>query len=147
MCEAHEHDTQARVTCNVRQPSRLAPTQFRMLQRRAFAPGNPCTDRLVNSAIGKTFTDRANAKLPVTEPDQVLLALIKGNRHIGCNERLIPAVTAQPLPPDKTAETPPVEPAPLLTPPMALAGPKTTETDGGNIAAPPEELAPKTARR
>jgi hypothetical protein len=95
----------------------------------------------------KTFTDRANARLPVTEPDQVLLALIKGNRHFGCNERLIQAITAQPLPLDKTAKTPPVEPAPLLTPPMALAGPKTTETDGGNIAAPPEELAPKTSRR
>jgi len=95
----------------------------------------------------KTFTDRANAKLPVTEPDQVLLALIKGNRHYGCSERLRQAVTAQPLPPDKTAKTPAVELAPLLTPPMALAGPKTTETDGGSTAAPPEELAPKTSRR
>jgi peptidoglycan hydrolase-like protein with peptidoglycan-binding domain len=95
----------------------------------------------------KTFTDRANAKLPVTEPDQVLLALIKGNRHFGCNERLIQAVTTQPLLLHKTAKPPPVELAPLLAPPMALAGPKTTETDGGNIAAPPEELAPKTSRR
>jgi hypothetical protein len=95
----------------------------------------------------KTFVDRANARLPVSEPDQVLLALIKGNRHFACNGRLIQAVTAQPLPLDKTAKTPPVEPAPLLTPPMALAGPKTTETDGRNIAAPPEELAPKTSRR
>lgn len=93
----------------------------------------------------KTFTDRANAKLPVTDPDQVLLALIKGNRHFGCNERLTQAVTAQPLPLDKTAKTPAVELAPLLTPPMALAGPKTTET--GNTAVPPEELAPKKSRR
>ena len=95
----------------------------------------------------KTFTDRANAKLPVSEPDQVLLALIKGNRHFGCSERLIKAVTAQPLPLEKTAKTPPVEPAPWLTPPMALAGPKTTETDGGNTAAPPEELARRKSRQ
>jgi len=95
----------------------------------------------------KAFTDRANARLPVTEPDQVLLALRKGNRQFGCSERLTQAVTAQPLPLDKAAKTPAVELAPLLTPPMALAGPKTTATDGGNTAAPPEEFAPKTSRR
>ena len=92
----------------------------------------------------KIFTDRANAKLPVTEPDQVLLALIKSNRHHACNERPIEAVIPHPLPHGKTA---PVEPGPLATPPMALAGPKTTETDDGNTAAPPKELAAKTSGR
>ena len=78
-----------------------------------------------------TFTDRANAKLPVTEPDQVLLALIKGHAHYSCNETLREAVTAHPAP----AKTPAAELGALLTPPMALAGPKTSDTDG-KIAAP-----------
>lgn len=95
----------------------------------------------------KTFIDRANAKLPVTEPDQVLLALMKGNRHYACNERLIEAVTTRPLPHDMTAAMRPVEPSPLVTPPMALAGPKTTETNGVNAAARPKELAPKPSGR
>jgi len=92
----------------------------------------------------KVFTDRANAKLPVTEPDQVLLALIKSNRRRSCNERPIEAVIPHPLPQGKT---PPVEVGRLVPPPMALAGPKTTEPDGGNSAAPPKELAPKTSAR
>ena len=95
----------------------------------------------------KTFTDRANARLPVTEPDQVLLALIKGNRHFACNARLIEAATAHPLPPHKTAKALSVEPGRLVTRPMALAGPKTTETDGVDAAAPPKELAPTSSGR
>jgi peptidoglycan hydrolase-like protein with peptidoglycan-binding domain len=89
----------------------------------------------------KIFTDRANAKLPVTEPDQVLLALIKSNRHHACNGRPIAAVIPHPLQHDKTA---PVEPGPLDAPPMALAGPKATEPDG-NAAAPAKDLAAKTS--
>jgi hypothetical protein len=92
----------------------------------------------------KTFTDHANAKLPVTEPDQVLLALIRGNRHVGCSGR---AVAAQPPPADKTVNSLPVEPAPSLTPPMALAGPKATDTDVGSSAARSDETAPKTPKR
>ena len=92
----------------------------------------------------KMFIDRANAKLPVTEPDQVLLSLIKSNRHHACNERLIEPVIPHPLP---HAKTPLVEPGTLVTPPMALAGPKTTETDGGNTAAPPKENVAKTSGR
>jgi hypothetical protein len=95
----------------------------------------------------KTFTEHANAKLPVTEPDHVLLALIRSSRHVGCSERLMRAVTAQPPPVDKTDKTVAVEPAPSLTPPMSLAGPKAAEGDVASSAAPSDELAPKTSKR
>ena len=85
----------------------------------------------------QTFTDRANAKLPITEPDQVLLALIKGNQHYSCSEHMTQAITAHPAP----AKTPAAEPRPLLAPPMGLAGPKSADTD--SKAAAPKSAAPK----
>jgi hypothetical protein len=74
----------------------------------------------------------------------VLLSLIKSNRHHACNERQVEPVIPHQLP---HARTPPVEPGPLVTPPMALAGPKTTETDGGNIAVPSKKHAENTSGR
>ena len=68
----------------------------------------------------KAYTDRANAKLPVTQPDPVLLALIQGDQHLGC--------TASP-PNFKSIATSAPPAAEILEPPMALAGPKTSESD------------------
>lgn len=88
----------------------------------------------------KRFTDQVNAKLPVGEPDQVLLSLVQGDPERGCNERCRPRPTgpdscpgplATALPNSKTAATivTPASPPPPK-PPMALAGPKATTTHG-----------------
>lgn len=99
----------------------------------------------------KRFTDQANAKLPVGEPDQVLLSLVQGDLDRGCNERCRqrptgpdscpgPGVTANALPNNKTAATIAAPTSPPLKPPMALAGPKATATHGEN---PARELTPR----
>lgn len=78
----------------------------------------------------KAYTDIANAKLPVINPDPVLLALIQGDQHLGCTA----------LPPNSKSVTANEGPtAAFLEPPMALAGPKTFESDG-KISAPQEPV-------
>ena len=84
----------------------------------------------------KAYTDRANAKLPVTQPDPVLLALIQGDQHLGC--------TASP-PNSKSVATSEQPAAEILEPPMALAGPKTSESDGK--ISDPQEPVQKAKRR
>ena len=84
----------------------------------------------------KAYTDRANAKLPVTQPDPVLLALIQGDQHLGC--------TASP-PNSKSIATSEPAAAEILEPPMALAGPKTSASEGKTLD--PHEPAQKAKRR
>ena len=81
----------------------------------------------------KVFTDRANAKLPVNQPDPVLLALIQGDQHLGC--------TAAP-PNVKSIAASEQRADEIHEPPMALAGPKE-ESKISN----PHEPAPKAKRR
>lgn len=96
----------------------------------------------------KRFTDQVNAKLPVGEPDQVLLSLVQGDLDRGCNERCRQrptapgncpghSMTANASPNNKTAATivAPTNVPPV--PPMALAGPKATATPGENAAREP----------
>lgn len=96
----------------------------------------------------KWFTDQVNAKLPVGEPDQVLLSLVQGDLDRGCNERCRQrptgpdscpghGVTANALPNNKTAATIVAPISPPLKPSMALAGPKATATHGENAAREP----------
>lgn len=91
----------------------------------------------------KRFTDQVNAKLPVGEPDQVLLSLLQGDLDRGCNERCRQrptgpdscpghGVTANALPNNNTAATIGAPTGPPLKPPMALAGPKAAATPGEN---------------
>jgi hypothetical protein len=100
----------------------------------------------------KTYTDIANARLPVTNPDPVLLALLQGDQHLGCTARCLrngkpgtcreDGVAASSPANDKSAAA--SEPtAAFLEPPMALAGPKTPAD--GEVAAPqkPEQKAKK----
>ena len=89
----------------------------------------------------KTYTDIVNARLPVTNPDPVLLALIQGDQHT-CREDRV----AAPSPPtSKPVTTGEGSTAAFLEPPMALAGPKTPEPDG-NISIP-QEPAQKARKR
>ena len=97
----------------------------------------------------KTYTDVANAKLPVTNPDPVLLALIQGDQNLGCAERCLrngksdscrEGVVAAPSPQNSEPVAAGEEPtAAFLEPPMALAGPKTSASDG-KIPASPEPV-------
>ena len=84
----------------------------------------------------KAYTDRANAKLPVTQPDPVLLALIQGDQHLGC--------TASP-PNSKSIATSEQPAGEILEPPMALAGPKTSASEGKTLN--PDEPVQKAKRR
>lgn len=84
----------------------------------------------------KAYTDRANAKLPVTQPDPVLLALMQGDPHLGC--------TASP-PNSKSIATGEQPTAQILEPPMALAGPKTSASEGKTLD--PHESVQKAKRR
>lgn len=87
----------------------------------------------------KTFIDIANAKLPVTNPDPVLLALMQGDQHMGCAERCLRDGKADACREDRTAAAPPgptdtvttnqASTATFFEPPMALAGPRTSEAD------------------
>ena len=87
----------------------------------------------------KAFTDIANAKLPVTNPDPVLLALIQSDQHLGCTERCVRDANAGACREDQVATPSPSNiksvpaseeaAAAMLEPPMALAGPKTAESD------------------
>ena len=101
----------------------------------------------------KTYTDIANARLPVTNPDPVLLALMQGDQHLGCTARCLrngkpgtcreDSVAASAPPADKSAAASEQPTAAFLEPPMALAGPKTSAD--GEVAAPqkPEQKAKK----
>ena len=101
----------------------------------------------------KTYTDIANARLPVTNPDPVLLALLQGDQHLGCTARCLRSgkpgtcrddgVVASSPATDKSAAASEVPTAAFLEPPMALAGPKTFAD--GEVAAPqkPEQKAKK----
>jgi peptidoglycan hydrolase-like protein with peptidoglycan-binding domain len=87
----------------------------------------------------KAFTDVANARLPVTTPDPVLLALIQGDQYLGCTERCVQDAKAGICRDDRVATPSPsdIKPIPaseessaaMFEPPMALAGPKTSESD------------------
>lgn len=105
----------------------------------------------------KTYIDVANAKLPVTSPDPVLLALIQGDQHMGCAERCLRdgkadacredrAATAPSGPNTNPAATNEASTATFLEPPMALAGPRTSEADG-TISAPQEPAQKGKKRR
>lgn len=84
----------------------------------------------------KAYTDRANAKLPVTQPDPVLLALIQGDQHLGCTA----------LPSNAKSITTGGQPtADSLEPPMALAGPKTSASEEKTLN--PREPVQKAKRR
>jgi peptidoglycan hydrolase-like protein with peptidoglycan-binding domain len=86
----------------------------------------------------KAFTELANARLPVSEPDQVLLALIKGSQGKTCKGNAV-AARSMPKPPTTL-----IEPAdPLPGPPMALAGPKATDVDDAAAVAAKAKKAPK----
>ena len=98
----------------------------------------------------KTYTDIANAKLPVTKPDPVLLALIQGDQNMGCTERCLrngkpdtcreDSVAASSPPNNKSVAAANEGPtAAFLEPPMALAGPKASESDG-KISGPQEPV-------
>lgn len=102
----------------------------------------------------KAYTNIANAKLPVSNPDPVLLALVQGDQRLSCTERCLGDSKAgacredratAPLEPNaKSATTNEAPTATFPEPPMALAGPKTSESDG---AIPPaQEPAQKAAR-
>lgn len=88
----------------------------------------------------KTYTDIANARLPVTTPDPVLLALMQGDQHLGCTARCLrngkpstcreDGVVASSPANDKSAAASEVPTAAFLEPPMALAGPRTSAADG-----------------
>lgn len=81
----------------------------------------------------KTFIERINARLPVSEPHQVLLALLQASQVKTCDGGSIAAAT---VPVDKTRPITHMEPAgPLPAPPMALAGPKVGEGDDGSAVA------------
>jgi hypothetical protein len=82
----------------------------------------------------KTYTDIANARLPVTNPDPVLLALMQGDQQLSCTARCLrdgkPGTcredgVAGALPPSKSAAASEPPAAPFVEPPMGLAGPKT----------------------
>jgi peptidoglycan hydrolase-like protein with peptidoglycan-binding domain len=102
----------------------------------------------------KAYTDIANAKLPVSNPDPVLLALIQSDRHLGCAEHCVrdtrPGAcrehrVAAPSSSDiKSVPAREESSATTLEPPMALAGPKTSEADDVNKAA--HEPAQKATR-
>jgi hypothetical protein len=87
----------------------------------------------------KTYIDIANAKLPVTNPDPVLLALIQGDQHMGCAERCPRDGRSDACGEERAAAPPGASTNPVATneastatfpePPMALAGPKTSESD------------------
>lgn len=89
----------------------------------------------------KAYTDIANARLPVTNPDPVLLALMQGDQHT-CREDRVAAPSS---PNSKSVTTSEESTAAFLEPPMALAGPKTPEPDD-KISAP-QEPAQKTRKR
>jgi lipoprotein-anchoring transpeptidase ErfK/SrfK len=98
----------------------------------------------------KAFVTLANAELPVTEPDEVLLALLQGNgskvctQHCQqahnyngtCHEEAV-ASPLLPLPPDRTVAptTKSLSSGPLFEPPMALKGPKTENENPPAIAS------------
>jgi len=89
----------------------------------------------------KAFTDLANAKLPIDQPNHVLLALVQNDLHLGCRERCregrtnhnacLEDAAATALPKTKAAASTSRDPTPLLTPPMGLAGPKASEIGKG----------------
>jgi hypothetical protein len=79
------------------------------------------------------FIERINARLPVSEPHQVLLALLQANQVKTCDGG---PIAAGPMPVDKTRPIAHMEPAgPVPVSPMALAGPKVGEGDDGNAVA------------
>ena len=95
----------------------------------------------------QAFMDVVNAKLPVAEPNQVLLALMQSGLDRGCNESchqhrggqngcLGRGVTAKAFPNNKTAATIAAPVNPPLKPPMALAGPKAAAAHSGHAARP-----------
>lgn len=105
----------------------------------------------------KAYIDIANAKLPVTNPDPVLLALIQGDQHMGCAERCLRdgkadacredrAATARSGPNTNPVATNEASTARFLEPPMALAGPRASETDG-TISAAQEPVQKGKKRR
>ena len=85
----------------------------------------------------KAYTDIANAKLPVSNPDPVLLALIQGDQTLGCTAHCGRDTrrgdcrenrVAAPASPDiKSVPASEESSAAMLEPPMALAGPKTSD--------------------
>jgi peptidoglycan hydrolase-like protein with peptidoglycan-binding domain len=101
----------------------------------------------------KAYTDIANAKLPVSNPDPVLLALIQGDQHLGCTERCVRGANAGACREDRMATPSPSNiksvpaseeaAAAMLEPPMALAGPKTAESDETVSATRPAQKAIK----
>ena len=87
----------------------------------------------------KTYTDIANARLPVTNPDPVLLALMQGDQHT-CREDRV----AAPSPPtSKSVTTSEVPTAGFIEPPMALSGPKTSADGEVAGSQKPEQKAKK----
>ena len=75
----------------------------------------------------KAFTERANARLPVSEPDQVLLALVQNTQAKSCDRG------AGSVPVSEKAATSDVEPVPIPVPAVALAGPKVSDGDSGSL--------------
>lgn len=83
----------------------------------------------------KAFTHLANAKLPIDQPDHVLLALVQSDVHQGCSvvaDRVAPTTkraldAAADLSKVKAAASTSRGPKPLRTPSMGLGGPKASE--------------------
>lgn len=83
----------------------------------------------------KAFTHLANARLPVDQPNHVLLALLQSDLHQGCRELCREGRTkhnacfehaaATPIPKTKTAAS--RSSTPILTPSMGLERPKAAE--------------------
>jgi peptidoglycan hydrolase-like protein with peptidoglycan-binding domain len=94
----------------------------------------------------KAYTDIANARLPVTNPDPVLLALIQGDRNLDCTARCLrngkpgtcreDGVAASSPANGKSAAASEESTAVFLEQPMALAGPKTLPSDEKASQAP-----------
>lgn len=142
---------QATVRPNSFRPSRPAPTASpmdpvslaRALQHELRRAG--CYHGEINGSWStstrqamKAFTDVANARLPISNPDPVLLALIRGDQTLSCTERCLRDGKADACREDRA--TTPSGPNPVTTneastatfleSPMALAGPRTSESEG-----------------
>jgi hypothetical protein len=79
------------------------------------------------------FTERANARLPVSEPHQVLLVLVQNTQAKSCDW-----VASASVPVSAKKEASHVAPVGTDVPPMALAGPKPSDRDA--VSPPARKL-------
>jgi peptidoglycan hydrolase-like protein with peptidoglycan-binding domain len=104
---------------------------------------------------GEAFLALANAKLPVAEPDPVLLALVQGNRSTSCvtpcaqrrnsNGSCREAIVAGTPATDKigAAAPPAAQPGTGFESPMGLNGPQSPEAEKAAVTGPADQKAPR----